>query len=263
MVASISSNTVSDWSSALFSKLDTKQQGYIEKSDIEAAFAKTGSAGASGDTSAADQLFAQLDGDQDGKVTKSELSTAIGKLADQLNAQFDQARVARGGGKGPPPAQGAGGPPPGAGAGGAAPAADTSAYNAAADTNNDGTVSADEAAAYAKLLASGAATANQPADAGLTRDQLSEKLQSLDSTDSRHAGALGKLVDNFDKADANGDGKLTRDESRAYLQSTRPERAGAGASGNDAASALAKALQLLKAYVDGNQPDTPSVSVSA
>ena len=259
MVASISSSTVSDWSNALFSKLDTKQQGYIEKSDIEAAFAKTGGAGASGDTSAADQLFAQLDGNQDGKVTKSELTTAIGKVADQLNAQFDQARVAKGGGKGAPP-------PPGAGTAGAAPTggtASTSTYNAAADTNNDGIVSAAEAAAYAKLLASGADTSSQPADAGLTKEQLSEKLQSLGSADSRRAGALSKLVDNFDKADANGDGKLTREESRAYLKSTRTDQAGGPASGNDAASALAKALQLLKAYVDGNQPSTPGVSVSA
>jgi len=40
MVASISSSTVSDWSNALYSKLDTNNQGYISKTDLEAAYAK-------------------------------------------------------------------------------------------------------------------------------------------------------------------------------------------------------------------------------
>ena len=258
MVASISSSTVSDWSNALFSRLDTKNQGFIEKSDIAAAFAQVDASSASGNASAADQLFTQLDSNKDGKVTKSELSSAIAKVADELNAQYDQARVARGGRGGPPP-PGADGPPPGGAAEGAsaASATSTSPYNAAADTNGDGTVSADEAAAYAKLLASGAASS---ADTGLTKDQLTEQLKTAGSGDSRRAGALTKLIDNFDKADANGDGKLARDESHAYLESTRPSRA--GESDNNPANALAKALQLLKAYVDGEQSASTSQSVS-
>jgi Ca2+-binding EF-hand superfamily protein len=300
MVASISSSTVSDWSNALFSKLDTKQQGYIEKSDIEAAFAKTagtsasGSTSSSSDTTAADQLFAQLDGNKDGKVTQSELSAAVSKVADQLNAQYDQGRVAKGGqpsgasgasggghhahvndGDG---ARGGGAAAPASGSSGSASSASStssassSTYSAAADTNGDGTVSADEAAAYAQLQASGGATtsSSQSTD-GLTKDQLNAELQAAGSSGGKHAAVLSKLVDNFDKADTNGDGKVTQDEAKSYLKSAHSQQAGGASatgtagttSSNDAASALANALQVLKAYVDSNQSATSSVSVNA
>ena len=296
MTPSISSSTVNDWSTALFSRLDTKNQGYIDKSDVESAFAKTakGTAG-SADTEAADTFFDQVDTDKDGKVSKSELSTAISKVADELNAQFDQARVAKGGGHGgPPPGGGAGGPPPAGGSddGGTDSSSATSTYSAAADTNGDGTVSAEEAAAYAQLQAAGSATASLSgsstssttvsastgtgtatgASAGLSKDQLTDRLNALDGSDSRHAGALKKLVDNFDKADTNGDGKLSRSESRAYLKSTREagkgqaggtgSTDGADSAGRGPADALARALDLLKAYVNNSQ-DTQSTSSSA
>ena len=299
MTSSISSSTVNDWSSALFSKLDTKKQGYIDKSDVESAFAKnaTGTAGSAGSagsagTAAADKFFDQVDTDKDGKVSKSELSTAISKVADELNAQFDQSRVAKGGGNGgPPPGGGAGGPPPGGGAGDSGATDSTSStssstYSAAADTNGDGTVSAEEAAAYAQLQAASSATSTvsdtsassttasastgtaSGASAGLSKDQLTERLNALDGSDSRHAGALKKLVDNFDKADTNGDGKLSRAESRAYLKSTREAGKGqanatdgADSTGTSPADALAKALELLKAYVNHSQ-DAPSSSSS-
>ena len=309
MVASISSSTVSDWSNALYSKLDTNNQGYISKTDLEAAYAKatgttsasatsaTGGASGTADTSAADQLFAQIDTNKDGKITKSELSDAVSKVADQLNAQYDQSRVANGA----QPAAGGGGhvndgdghgrvgAKGAVGGGGGAPAStgsstsgstsstsSTSTYIAAADTNGDGTVSADEAAAYAKLQASGAATSGSQSADGLTKDQLTSELQAAGSSGGKHAAVLSKLVDNFDKADTNGDGKVTQDEAKSYLKSAHSQQAG-GASGtgasstagtsstssNDAASALANALQVLKAYVDSNQFSTPSVSVNA
>jgi len=278
MVASISSSTVSDWSNALYAKLDTNNQGYISKTDLEAAYAKaTGTSGTSAsstsssttDTSAADQLFAQIDTNKDGKITKSELSDAVSKVADQLNAQYDQSRVANGGGQPP-----AGGAPASTGSTSTSTSStSTSTYIAAADTNGDGTVSADEAAAYAKLQASGAATSGSQSADGLTKDQLSSELQAAGSSGSKHAAVLSKLVDNFDKADTNGDGKLTRDEAKSYLKSAHSQQAGgasgngasspAGTSSSDAASALANALQVLKAYVDSNQFSTPSVSVNA
>jgi hypothetical protein len=157
MVASISGGNggVSTWADSVFSKLDTKKQGYIEKSDLQTALAATGDGNGtqSGDV---DGAFKALDGDGDGKVTKSELTAAMTKLSDQLNAQFDASRVKGGGGggmrpDGPPP-----GPPPGGagGPGGAASAdsatgtSSTSSTTEPADTNGDGTVSAQEQAAY-------------------------------------------------------------------------------------------------------------------
>lgn len=175
MVASISSSStnsssVSNWADSVFSKLDTKKQGYIEKSDLESALSAAGN-GSGGQSVDIDSTFGALDGDDDGKVTKSELTEAMTKLSDQLNAQFDASRV--GGGTQPPSGpplegegeegamgalggmggpRGAGGPPPGGGAqgaGGAGSAGETdetssSTYVAAADTDGDGTVSEEE-----------------------------------------------------------------------------------------------------------------------
>jgi hypothetical protein len=151
MVASISGG-LSKWADSVFSKLDTKNQGYIEKSDLQSALSATDDGGGmpSGDI---DDAFGALDGDGDGKVTKSELTDAMTKLSDQLNAQFDASRVNGGGMRpdGPPP-----GPPPG-GASGADSADATSSTGSTtepADSNGDGTVSAQEQAAYETKQAS-------------------------------------------------------------------------------------------------------------
>jgi hypothetical protein len=132
MVSSVSGSTggLSNWADSVFSKLDTKNQGYIDKTDLASALSATG------DTSAVDDMFGALDGDSDGKVTKSELTDAMTRLADQLNAQFDASRVN----------------------GGTDGTSSTSAdYVAAADTDGDGTVSEAEQAAYDKKVASGQA----------------------------------------------------------------------------------------------------------
>jgi len=185
MVASISSSgsNVSKWADSVFSKLDTRNQGYIEKTDLQDALSKVGGNGkGSGGAVDVDDTFSALDGDSDGKVTKSELTEAMTKLSDQLNAQFDASRVGRGG---PPPdggdgagtegaitadgaagaggPRGAGGPHGGGGRVGGSEDEDTSTdgtsststdYVAAADTDGDGTVSNAEQAAYDKKVAS-------------------------------------------------------------------------------------------------------------
>ena len=161
MVASISGSSgsgsggISKWADAVFSKLDTKNQGYIEKSDLASALSATGDTESS-DSSALDDMFSAVDGDSDGKVSKSELTDAMTRLSDQLNAQFDASRVQGG----TPPQggmQGAGGPRGGGGAGAteSTESTDSTDYVAAADTDGDGTVSDAEQAAYDKKLASG------------------------------------------------------------------------------------------------------------
>jgi hypothetical protein len=148
MVASISGSTggVSKWADSVFSKLDTKNQGYIEKSDLQSALSATGDANAA-QSDDIDDAFSALDGDGDGKVTKSELTDAMTKLSDQLNAQFDASRTHGGGMRpdGPPP-----GPPPGSAAStaGTGGTSGTSTTTEPADTDGDGTVSAQEQAAY-------------------------------------------------------------------------------------------------------------------
>lgn len=176
MVASISAG-VSKWADSVFSKLDTKNQGYIDKTDLQSALSATDDGGGmqSGDI---DDAFSALDGDGDGKVTKSELTDAMTRLSDQLNAQFDASRVNGRGMRpdGPPP-----GPPPG-GAGGStdstSSASNTSSTTEPADTNGDGTVSAQEQAAYETKQASASDT-GQTARAHHERDPMREFAHAL------------------------------------------------------------------------------------
>ncbi|VXC57934.1 EF-hand domain-containing protein [Massilia sp. 9I] len=216
MSTTISSSMATSWSNALFSKLDTNKQGYIDKTALQQAFAADGSA-TQDSTDAADALFQQLDGDGNGQVTQSEMSSVISKLADELNAQFDQGRMARAGGPphgAPPP-----GPPPG----------------------EDGV----DAAAQ---------------DEGLSKDDLTAMLENADAAGGRTPPGLDKLVDNFDDADSDGDGKLTRAEGKSYLKANRNEESAAD---GGSASALAKALQLLKAYVDERDGSAGAATASA
>jgi len=93
--------------SRLFTQLDTKNQGYLEKSDFSSAFSKISG---SSDSTGVDDVFAALDSDSDGKVTESEFSSTLSKLQDELDSQFNQMRLQGGGGHGGP--QGMGGMPP-------------------------------------------------------------------------------------------------------------------------------------------------------
>lgn len=206
--------------SKLFSKLDTKGQGYIQESDLQSAFSQVfasttaatpdSSASSSSTDSSASALFKALDGNSDGQVTESEFSSSIQKLADALDSQAFSSRMggAHGAGGMPPP------PPP-------------------------------------------------EDDAGLTKDQLSSKLSESGSTDSEQSGLISKIVSNFDKADTNGDGKVSMQEAMAYDQSTKSSSSTASAdtstgsatstsSQNDAAL-MHKLMELARAYGAGSE----------
>lgn len=160
-------NQSSQMASLLFSRLDTKSQGYIEKSDLATAFSNIASQ--KNDSTSVDDVFAALDGDSDGKVTETELSSVLSKLQEQLDSQFNQSRMQGMGGHGGP--QGMAGmpppPPPGDDAGftkeelseqlASAESSDSARSSllskvvenfAAADSNSDGKVSFQEAMAY-------------------------------------------------------------------------------------------------------------------
>lgn len=121
----------------LFAKLDTTNKGYLDKSDLQSA-AQTSSTGS------IDETFKKLDVNSDGQLTKSEVSDGIKKFADALSSQLNQMRMSEGPAKGPHQGM----PPP--------PATDTnnsSTSSDPADSNRDGTVSAQEAVAYANTSA--------------------------------------------------------------------------------------------------------------
>ena len=214
--------------SKLFSKLDTKGQGFIEESDLQSAFnqafssATSGTSASTSTDSSASALFKALDGDSDGQLTESEFSSSIQKLADALDSQAFSSRM---GG-----AQGAGGMPP------PPPPED---------------------------------------DTGFTKDQLSSQLSEIGSTDSERSDLISRIVSNFDKADANGDGKVSMQEAMAYDQSsqsrstssstTDTSTASTTSSSQSDAALMHKLMELARAYGPGSDAfnSTSSLTVTA
>jgi len=53
-------------------------------------------------------------------------------------------------------------------------------------------------------------------DTGFTKDELTEQLSSIGSTDSARSSLISNVVNNFDAADTNQDGKVSFQEAMAY-----------------------------------------------
>ena len=214
MISGIGSS--SQLSSKLFSALDTKSQGYLEKSDFVSAFSKLSSTSSSSSSSASvDDVFSALDSDSDGKVTKDEFASTLAKLQEQ----FASSRMHGGGGP-----QGAGAPPP------PPPPAD---------------------------------------DAGFTKDELSSQLEEVSSSgETQRSDLLNKIVNNFEAADTNSDGKVSFSEAMAYDQSTQNSTASDASSGTSSASSanttdagvMMKIMQLMHAYGNGDEDKSNSLA---
>jgi hypothetical protein len=218
MVSALNSSTSI---SQLFAKLDTRSQGYLEKSDLVSAFSKIA---ADGSSSTAEDVFAALDSDSDGKVTESEFSTTLTKLQEELDSQFNQMRLQGHGGHGP---QGMGGMPP---------------------------------------------PPPPQNDAGFTKEELSSQLEEIGSSDSERTSFISNVVNNFEAADADGDGKVTFAEAQAYnsaSESTSETASSTSASSaNSDAQVMFKIMQLVHAYGSFNDNSSDSalsslLSVSA
>lgn len=229
MVNGIGRSGVVSWASSLFSKLDTRNQGYIEQSDPQAAFGKISGSSSSADTANGDEVFSQLDGNSDGKVTKDELSASLQKIAEELDSQFDNMRMhgAMGGPGGmggmPPP------PPPG---------------------NVDG----DDGA-------------------GFTKDEMTTQMDEIGASDDKRSTLISNLVNNFDAADTDGDGKISAKEAMAYDQATQSSSSENGSSARGSSSTtgaasgeeavMMKIMQLMQAYgVPGDDANQSSRSTT-
>jgi len=175
--SSVKNTQKSDTSSLvdkLFEKLDTKQQGFVDKSELQTALTSA-SGKATGSSTSADDLFAKMDSDGDGKITKQEMSSSLQTLMDQVENMAAKMRV-QGGGKGQSSGSGE--------------------------------------------------------DKGFTKDELVQMAQDTSETDSKRSTFMSNIADNFDKADSDGNGKVTRDEAMTYAKSTGEEMGGpSGANG--------------------------------
>ena len=185
---------VQQMASDLFSKLDTKGQGYIEKSDLQSALGDVSSSTSSN----VDEMFKQLDSDSDGKVTQQEMSDTMQKLADSLSSQAMSSQM-RGGMQGP---GGAGGPPPGPPPGDndkgftkdelSTMASETSSTDSArssfmseiasnfdkADTDQDGKVSFKEAMAYKQSTETSDTSSTSSSDATQSTQSTEQQTQA-------------------------------------------------------------------------------------
>lgn len=184
--------------SSFFSQLDTKNKGYIDKSDLVSAFAKISEDSSSDDSVSIDQVFGQLDSDGDGKVTQDEMSSSLQKLASELESQFNQMRMGGAmGGMG-----GMGGTPP-------PPPQD---------------------------------------DAGFSKDELQSQIDEIGNSDSKRSDLLANIVSNFEKADADGDGKVSFKEAMAYDKQSR-----SGATTDRTASAGASTASATDTDASGSE----------
>lgn len=204
-------NQASQMASMLFSKLDTKSQGYLEKSDLAAAFSQISSnAGQSTSSMSADDVFTALDSNSDGKVTKDEFASVLAKLQESVSSQF--------GGQ----MHGAGGMPP------PPPPAD---------------------------------------DAGFTKEELTSQLESADSGDTQRTELINKIVNNFEAADTDSDGKVSFQEAMAYDKSTESTSASdtgtataTTAANNSDAQLMMKIMQLMHAYGTGQDQENSGIA---
>jgi Ca2+-binding EF-hand superfamily protein len=204
-------NQASQMASMLFSKLDTKSQGYLEKSDLAAAFSKISTnASQSTSSTSTDDVFAALDSDSDGKVTKDEFASVLAKLQESVSSQFGGQMHGAGGMPPPPP-----------------PAGDT----------------------------------------GFTKDELTSQLESADSSDTQRTDLINKVVNNFEAADADGDGKVSFQEAMAYDKSTESANASdtsttatTTAANKSDAEVMMKIMQLMHAYGSGQDQQNSGIA---
>lgn len=102
-------------------------------------------------------------------------------------------------------------------------------------------------------------------DAGLTQDEMTEIAAT--TTDTKLADLLNSVASNFEAADANGDGRVTRQEAMDYQTSQAGTSASTGAStlsnaavtssSDSEAQVLRRIMDLVRAYgLDGSENRT-------
>jgi Ca2+-binding EF-hand superfamily protein len=116
-------------------------------------------------------------------------------------------------------------------------------------------------------------------DQGFTKDELSSKLEEIGSSDSKQANLISSIVQNFDKADTDSDGKVSFREAMAYQHSTNSSGSSQGTSSASSQSSttsptssgnssetkvMMQIMKLMHAYMANNSTVSSStLSVTA
>ncbi len=104
---------------------------------------------------------------------------------------------------------------------------------------------------------------------GLKKDQLASLSNDIGSSDSTASSSIKSLINNFDKVDTNGDGKVSMKVAMAYKEKTAYTNSGSSSSSTSTASStssndlnaqiLWQITKLMQAYGIGNNQSSQSV----
>ena len=105
---------------------------------------------------------------------------------------------------------------------------------------------------------------NRSGDTGFTKDELNTQLSEIGSSDSARSSLISNIVQNFEKADTDGDGKVSFKEAQAYDQSSNASStanatsATSSSSSTDSSALTSDAklyrqlMELLRTYGENN-----------
>lgn len=151
------------------------------------------------------ELFSKLDTSSKGYIEQSDLESALSSLSSSSSSSSSTEGVS------------------------------ASEVFSQLDADGDGKVTEDEFASGLQTLAESLDTQyNQSRmlggmppppppgdDEGFTKDELTSQLSEIGSTDSTRSSLISSIVENFDTADTNQDGKVSFQEAMAYDSSSK------------------------------------------
>lgn len=125
------------------------------------------------------------------------------------------------------------------------------------DTNNDGSINSSELKTYEGAQGGGRAHHHHRGPKEMTKDDLSAMEQSI-SQNGGSTDGLDQIIQNFDSADANKDGKLSFDEMKTYADAN-----GISLPGPKSATASAASGSAQQGSETSLSPDTATGSSTA
>jgi len=196
----------------------------------------------------AEQLFSSLDTTGQGYISESDLTSALSSATGSSSSS--------------------------------SASNDAKALFSAMDSNNDGKVTESELKTTLQTVAdqidnqfnalrmrAGMSRAPSSSDEGFTKDELTSQLDDIGSSDSKRSTFISNVVNNFDKADTNGDGKVSFQEAAAYnksLESNSSSTSDTTSSDGLNASLVQQVMDLVRTYTTSESTITSSsLSISA
>lgn len=246
----------------LFAKVDTKNQGYIDKAELQSAFDRiatdAASSGSSASNTSVDAIFKKLDGDSDGKITEQEMSSGMQKLADQFDSQFNQSRTSGMGSARQGDEDGGFTKDQLTGMSKEIGSSDSKRSELmskiadnfdAADTDSNGKVNREEAMAFDKASKTDATGSDAGVKHAHGAPPPPPPSASGDSASDSSASSADQV---FEAADTNQDGKVSIQELLASLQTDSSAGSDSGTASaktdDSTASVMKMVMQLMQAY---------------